>query len=228
MNYLAAGLLCAAAFAALPALADGKATIAAGDARESMQMEIQWANDRMRMDFPSQQQGYMLMRDGKGYMVTEQNGQTLIVDMTMLRGMANAMGDQASMLSADQAQSVESLEATGDRETIAGIDGEVYRIQWTDRSGDSHDDVMVLSDAPLAREMLQAFQRYVETVVGEPDPIGAALLERDLGMLRFGEKFNVIAIAATSPAADTFELPDDAMTMQEMIQQQMNQSAASQ
>lgn len=227
MKHLAAGMLLAASLTtlALPALADGEATIATS---ESMQMTIHWTDGKMRMGFPSQQQGYMLMRDGKGYMVTQQGGQTIIMDMAMLKGMAESMGGKANQMTAHQAQSVESLEATGATETIAGIEGEVYRIQWTDRSGDTHDDEMVLSDDPLAREMLQAFQRYIETLMEAPDPIGTALLDRDLGMLRFENKFEVQAIADTTPSADTFELPENAMSMQEMLQQRMGDSAAPQ
>lgn len=225
MRRLVAGALLAAA---LPVLADGKATITTHDAQDPMQMVIHWNDDRMRMDFPSQQQGYMLMRDGKGYMVTEQGGQTIVMDMAMLKEMTDTMGDEAGAMSANQAQSVESLDATGERETIAGIEGEVYRVQWTDRSGKSHDDELVLSDEPLAREMLAAFQDYVETVMGQPDPIGATVLEQDLGMLRFGDEFEVAEIADASPDAGIFELPENAMTMQDMFKERMGDSAGSQ
>lgn len=220
MKHLTAGMMLAAA---LPALADGQATIATSESHDAMQMEIRWADDRMRMDFPSQQQGYMLMRDGKGYMVTEQNGQTVIIDMAMLKEMSEADAANAS-----QAQSVESLEATGETETVAGIEGEIYRIQWTDRGGNAHDDDIVLSDDPLAHEMLQAFQSYIGAVMDESDPIGSALLDRELGMLRFGGKFKIVEITDTAPATDTFELPEDAMTMQDMMQQQMERSAGAQ
>lgn len=225
MKYFVAGMMFAAA---LPAFADGKATIATTDTQDAMQMVIHWAGDNMRMDFPAQQQGYMLMRDGKGYMVTEQGGQTIIMDMAMLKEMTDAMGDEANAVNANQAKSVESLEATGEKDTIAGIEGEVYRIQWVDHGDNTHDDEMVLSDDPLGREMLQAFQSYVEIVMDEPDPIGATLLDRDLGMLKFGDKFRIVEIAEASPAADAFELPENAMTMQDMIQQQMGDSNAPQ
>ncbi|GGX88718.1 hypothetical protein GCM10007160_15250 [Litchfieldella qijiaojingensis] len=220
MKYLAAGMMFAAA---LPALADGKATIATTDTQNAMQMVIHWTDDSMRMDFPAQQQGYMLMRDGKGYMVTEQAGQTIVMDMAMLKGMADAMGE-ANEVNANQAKSVDNLEATGEKETIAGIEGDVYRIQWTDHGGTNHDDEIVLSDKPLGREMLQAFQSYVQIVMDEPDPIGTALLERDLGMLKFGDKFRIVEMADASPDATMFELPENAMTMQDMLQQQMGGS----
>ncbi|MFC3285994.1 hypothetical protein [Litchfieldella rifensis] len=225
MKYLVAGMMFAAA---LPAFADGKATIATTDTQNAMQMVIHWADDSMRMDFPEQQQGYMLMRDGKGYMVTEQGGQSIIIDMAMLKGMTDSMGGEANPANANQAKSVDSLEGTGEKETVAGIEGEVYRIQWTDHGGTTHDDEMVLSDDPLGREMLQAFQNYVEIVMDEPDPIGAALLERELGMLKFGDKFRVVEIADASPAADAFELPENAMTMEDMMKQQMGEAAGAQ
>ncbi|EPC02126.1 hypothetical protein L861_05045 [Litchfieldella anticariensis FP35 = DSM 16096] len=222
MKYLVAGLMLATA---LPVFADGKATIATSDTQNDMQMVIHWTDDSMRMDFPAQQQGYMLMRDGKGYMVTEQAGQPIVMDMAMLKGMTEAMGEEANAVNANQAKSVESLEATGEKETVAGIEGDVYRIQWTDHGGNAHDDQMVLSDEPLGREMLQAFQSYVQIVMDEPDPIGTALLERDLGMLKFGDKFRVVEMADASPEAAMFELPENAMTMEDLMKQQMGGGA---
>ncbi|MCG7599284.1 hypothetical protein MHM84_05760 [Halomonas sp. McH1-25] len=219
MKKLLAGMMLAAA---VPAFADGTATIASNDSQQDMQ--IQWAGDKMRMDFPSQQHGYMLMRDGKGYMVTQQGGQPLIMDMSMLRDMSDSMGDDTGAM-ASQAETVDSLEATGETQTVAGIDGEVYRLEWTDRGGQSHEDTLVLSDDPLAHEMLAAFQNYVEAVMGRADPIGKAILERDLGMLRFGDRFEVTDIADTSPDAGTFELPENAITMDQMIRERMSDGA---
>jgi hypothetical protein len=222
MKKLLAGMMFAAA---MPAFADGKATITSNDSQQNMQMQIHWAGDKMRMDFPSQQQhGYMLMRDGKGYMVTQQGGQPLIMDMSMLREMSDSMGEDAGAM-ASQAETVDSLEATGKTETVAGIEGDVYRLAWTDRGGQSHEDTLVLSDDPLAHEMLGAFQDYVKAVMGRADPIGKAILERDQGMLRFGERFKVAEIADASPDASTFELPENAVTMEQMIRQQMDNGA---
>ncbi|SFH26977.1 hypothetical protein [Modicisalibacter xianhensis] len=222
MKRLLAGLML---IAATPVFADGKATIASNDSQQDMQMEIQWAGDKMRMDFPGQQQhGYMLMRDGKGYMVTQQGGQPLIMDMSMLREMSDSMDDNTGAM-AGQAETVETLEVTGETETVAGIEGKVYRLEWTDRGGQTHEDTLVLSDDPLAHEMLTAFQNYVQAVMGRADPIGQAVLERDLGMLRFGERFKVAEIAKASPAESAFELPENAMTMDQMIREQMGEGA---
>lgn len=216
MKKLLAGMMLATA---VPAFADGTATIASNDSQQDMQ--IQWAGDKMRMDFPSQQHGYMLMRDGKGYMVTQQGGQPLIMDMSMLRDMSDSMGDDTGAM-ASQAETVDSLEATGETQTVAGLEGEVYRLEWTDRGGQSHEDTLVLSDDPLAHEMLNAFQNYVEAVMGRADPIGKAVLERDLGMLRFGDRFEVADIADTTPDAGTFELPENAITMDQMIRERIS------
>ena len=223
MKQLLAGMMLVAATSAL---ADGKATITSNDSQQDMQMQIQWAGDKMRMDFSGQQQhGYMLMRDGKGYMVTQQGGQPIIMDMAMLREMSDSMGDNTGAM-ASQAETVDSLEATGETETVAGVEGKVYRLEWTDRGGQSHEDTLVLSDDPLAHEMLTAFQNYVEAVMGRADPIGAAVLEKDLGMLRFGDRFKVADIADTSPDTGTFELPEDAVTMDQMIREQMGNGSA--
>lgn len=199
------------------ALAAGQATLETADDGKPMTMNLRWSDDNLRMDFPSQQDGYLLMRDGKGYLITRQQGHTVVMDMAMLKGMADAMGADAAGYRAQQAESVEGLEATGEHETVAGLDGEVYRLTWTDRSGKRQTDDVVLSDDPLAVELLGAFQSYVNAVMNEPDPIGTTLLDRQLGMLRFGDKFELVSIDATAPAADAFAMPQNAMSMQDML-----------
>lgn len=215
MRFFVAGLMLAVA---LPAFADGKATIVTSDTQQPMQMIVHWSGDKMRMDFPSAQQGYMLMRDGKSLMVTEQNGQTITMDMAFFKNMASEMG---GTFNSKQAQTVDSLEATGDTETIAGIEGDIYHIQWTDRGGNAHDNEIVLSDDPLAREMLQAFQTYSTSMTDEADPIGAALLDRGLGMLRFDGRFRIDEISDTAPADDTFAIPQGAISMRDMLKQRL-------
>ncbi|WP_043529734.1 hypothetical protein [Litchfieldella xinjiangensis] len=216
MRTLAAGMLLTAA---LPAFADGKALIHTGDAQESLPMVVHWNDEHVRMDFPTQEHGYLLLRGDDGFMIARQGEQLMIIEMDRLKNMTDAMGDEAESMSESQAESVQSLEATGETETIAGIEGDLYRVAWTDLTGNTHDNEIVLSDDPLAKDMLRAFQRYVITVMDEGDPIGDAVIQRDLGMLRFDDKFYVEELSGESPSPDLFELPDDAMTMEQLFQQ---------
>ncbi|MDR5865402.1 hypothetical protein [Halomonas koreensis] len=217
MRRLVTGLLMAAS---LPALADGQATLESRSDQGSATMQVRWAGDDLRMDFPQQAQaGFMLLKDGKGYMVSQMQGQTMVMDMARLRDMAEGMGGDkaAAGLTSQQAEAIDALEATGERETIAGLEGERYRLQWTDKAGNAHDDELVLSDDPRVRELMAAFHAYQQTMTGEPDPIATTLEERGLGMLRFGERFRIAELSGETPAASLFVLPEDAMTFEDML-----------
>ncbi|MCW4152730.1 hypothetical protein OM427_24765 [Halomonas sp. 18H] len=221
MRYFATSLIaCGLALAvATPALADGQATLNAQSDQGNVNMQVRWADDKLRMDFPDQSQaGFMLLRDGKGYMVTEMQGQTMVMDMARMKEMAESMGNgQADTMTGQQAKQVDSLEATGETETIAELEGEVYNIQWTDKSGTSHDDELVLTDDAQVREMMAAFHDYQRSMTDEPDPIAQELEDRELGMLRFGERFQLAELSDSTPAADIFELPENAKSFEDMM-----------
>ncbi|KGE78836.1 hypothetical protein CVH10_08000 [Halomonas sp. ND22Bw] len=223
MRHLVTGLLLAAS---LPALADGQATLESRSDQGNATMEVRWAGDDLRMDFPQQAQaGFMLLKDGNGYMVTRMQGQTLVMDMARLKQMAESMGGDQAMagVTSQQADSVERLEATGERETVAGLEGEVYALTWTDKAGNAHDDTLVLSDDDQVRELMRAFHAYQRTMTGEPDPIASALEEEGLGMLRFGDRFRIASLSDEAPAASAFELPEDAMSMEDMMNRALSQ-----
>ncbi|WP_275285828.1 hypothetical protein [Halomonas elongata] len=221
MRYLATGLLATGLVmaASSPAMADGSAKLEAQSDQGGVTMDVRWAGDNLRMDFPDQSQaGFMLLRDGKGYMVSQMQGQTMIMDMAKLKDMAENMGGgEVETMTGQQASQVDALESTGDSESIAGLEGEVYRLQWTDKSGTAHDDEIVLSDDGQVRELMSAFHDYQRTMTGEPDPIATTLEERGLGMLRFGDRFRLAELSDASPAPDIFELPENAKTFEDMM-----------
>ncbi len=150
MRHLVTGLLATGLVmaAASPAMADGRATLEAQSDQGSVTMDVRWAGENLRMDFPDQSQaGFMLLRDGNGYLVTQVQGQTMVMDMAKLKDMAENMGgSELETMTGQQASQVDALDATGDSETIAGLEGEIYRLQWTDKNGTAHDDEVVLSD----------------------------------------------------------------------------------
>ncbi|WP_136248310.1 hypothetical protein [Halomonas borealis] len=223
MRHLVTGLLLAAS---LPALADGQATLESRSDQGNNTMEVSWAGDDLRMDFPQQAQaGFMLLKGDKGYMVSQVQGQTLVMDMAKLKEMAERRGgDQAvAGLTSQQADSVDTLEATGEQETIAGLEGDVYRLEWTDKAGDGHDDTLVLSDDSQVRELMRAFHAYQRTMTGEPDPIATTLESKGLGMLRFGDRFQIAELSDETPAASAFTLPEDAVTFEDMMNNAISQ-----
>ncbi|MCK2184141.1 hypothetical protein [Halomonas getboli] len=223
MRHLMTGLLLAVS---LPALADGQAILESQSGQGNATMQVSWAGDDLRMDFPQQAQaGYMLLKDGKGYMVSQMQGQTMVMDMARLKEMAESMGNDQAVagLTSQQADSVESLEATGEQQTVAGLEGDVYQLAWTDKAGNAHDDTLVLSDDARVRELMSAFHAYQRTMTGDPDPIAMALEERGLGMLSFGDRFRIASLSDETPAASRFTLPEDAMTFEDMMNQAISQ-----
>lgn len=218
MKKLIGSLLMAAS---LPALADGQAVIQAmsPDSDEQTDMSVRWADDNLRMDFPGEQAGYMLIQGDKGHMVTEAEDQTIIMDLSMLSELAKQMsGEQENPAGAS---SLEQLEATGDTETVAGIEGEVYAIAWTDNGGNSHEETIVLSDNTQVRELLDAFHNYQKALIGEPDPIAEALEALGMGMLRQGDSFLIVSVNDETPDTSIFTLPEDGVTFEEMIRDAM-------
>lgn len=216
-SLVATGLAMAISF---PALADGQAKLEAQSDKDSINMNVRWAGDNLRMDFPGQSQaGFMLLRDGKGYMVSQVQGQTMVMDMAKLKDMAESMGgnSETSNITGQQAKQVDSLKATGDTESVAGLEGDVYRIQWTDKNDQAHDDELVLSDDAQVRELMSAFHEYQRNMTGETDPIAMALEDRGLGMLRFGDRFKLAELSDASPAPDIFELPENAKTFEDLM-----------
>ncbi|WP_163559358.1 hypothetical protein [Halomonas sp. NO4] len=221
MRALIAGLLMATA---LPALADGQATMESGSGQNHATMEVSWAGDNLRMDFPGQPQaGFMLLKEGKGYMVSEMQGQTVIMEMAKLKAMAEGLGGNDAAIAGQQASEVNTLEASGETETVAGIEGEVYQLTWTDKAGNRHEDELVLSDDTRVRELSAGFDAYQQSMTDEPDAIAVALAERELGLLRFGDRFRLTSLSDESPDASRFELPEDAQSFEEMMGSALSQ-----
>lgn len=193
----------------LSALADGQASLIDGKGDPSSAVEVRWAGDQMRVDFPRHaSKGYLLMQGNNGYLVTNISGQPLALDIRDAQALAGQLGaDKAASLSSYQAQSVSALSPTGANEVVAGIQGQVYRLDWVTQEGENRQDQLVLSDAPEAQELLTMFDRYQTNLTGHADPVAAMLRERGLGILRFGDKFQVASLSSTTPDMSLFAMP---------------------
>jgi hypothetical protein len=206
-------------------LAGGKAIMEATGKRQGetmdVEMTITWSAQHTRMDLSSQPGTYMILRDNKSYTVTNQGGRVMVFNMAQLGQMApgGGGGQKDTAMGPDSVASLESMEPTGSTETVAGIEGEVYRVKWTDTRGKSHDDMAVLSDEAVVVGLMEAFQRYVDGVgTGASDPLSQAVVDRGMGMLRFGDRMEVTSIEAMEPPATTFELPAEPMDLNKMMQ----------
>jgi hypothetical protein len=192
------------AAAGTTAWAGGSATWSGGD---SQAVRIDWRDaDTVRMD--TGQGDYMLVRDGDAYMVSNRGGRTMVLAWAAMRSMIGAgAGPEAQGPIGDD--TLVSMEATGHSQTVAGIEGEVYRITYRE-DGEEKTQEAVLSDHPLAVEMTQAWFATMQAIAGSvagADSIDSQLDERGLGMLSGGDDFRVTEISGDARPAGDFELP---------------------
>lgn len=209
-------------------LAGGKATLittneatqVSGQAidKESHTISLTWDDvDTLRMDFGTPSH-YLIARDGKTYSITQEGGETLVMDMDSMSNMIQSMSGQ------DQKENpfgtVDTVKATKDTETIAGIKGKVYHITWTEADGSKKSDNAVLTDDPLVIEMTRAYFNSISAMGGGSDYLDVfldSLPNNERGILKIGEQFYVESIQKIDPPASTFELPAKPVNLQNMI-----------
>lgn len=209
-------------------LAGGKATMVTTD--QSMQiggqsmgggsntMNMTWHNaDMIRMDF-SDDTGYLIVRDGKTYSVSDSDGEIQVMDMSSMMKMMQTMGGQNSQTQ-NPFGNIDSVKATGEIETVAGIKGRVYHMTWTEPDGSHKSGDAVLTDDPLVVEMTRAYLGSMAGMVGA-DTTRAfqdALPNKDHGLLRMDDQMRVESVSRIDPPVSTFELPAKPMDLQSLM-----------
>ncbi len=214
-------LLLAMAALSLPlaALADGEATFAMGpDQAETM--TLIWKNaDTLRMQPPGSPD-YLIVRDGKAYSVTDVDGTPQVIAMADMMKMMGAMaGNAAQPQSKTPFGSIASVKATGATETVAGIEGRVHHMTWTDADGSKQSGDAVLTDNPLVVEMTRAYLGSITAIFGSD--IGQSFWDavpgNDRGLLRVSDQFQVKSLSAATSPASTFELPAKPVDLQQIM-----------
>jgi hypothetical protein len=215
--------LIAIAVAATPAWAwaGGKAVVEAGEGSDKQQVTYEFDGALLRMDVPQQQGNYMIMRDGKIYSVTEQNGQPMVIDMA---GMGKMLGGMAQQSMASVNQDVDqfvSLGDTGRTETIAGINGKVHVLTYVD-DGEQKTEEIVLSNDKNLRDMSDSMMLMSETMArafGVELPDGSKRMTTELkgkGVLRFGNQYRLVSLSGSTPSASRFKLPAEPQQMPDL------------
>lgn len=206
-----------------PLFAGGKATIKTGKGGDTVTMVLEYAGiDRVRMNMPRQQEGngYMLVSDGKAWMVMDMQGQVMVMDMAQMAGMARGMGGPSN----DEAIKQELIEArkTGRRASVAGYDGEVYEMTWRDNRGIHTADV-VLSNHPDVVAYSRAWMGFAEgmaSAMGKhkdmQNSIGSYLNKEGKGILKMGDEFEVQSIRPGNISDSRFKLPKATVQMPSM------------
>lgn len=190
--------------------ADGSAVYRVTAEGESMNMEYLWRGDSVIAVVNPQ--GYLLVREGKPYMVMEAGGTTRVLDMSD----AGAGADQTGMGMSEEMASF-SLEPTGRTETHAGIEGQVYTATGVTKDGRSTTGEIVLTDQARVAELTRVFASVGNAYRDSDDAMSQAFLKRNQGMLRYtdgdGNEMTLTSISDQTAPAEDFELPAEPMTM---------------
>lgn len=204
-------------FFTTPILAGGQAVIRSGAPNGQQQINIAWDGDRIRLDMLNQN-GYMLVLDGKGYSVSNAAGHLMVMDLSSLPqpGGSITQYDGKDPIPETIAQ-ITRLENTGREETIAGIEGEVYEMAWIDGQGNAHEGDAVLTDHDLVQEMQEAFWAFSRAISKQDEAIGTRLRDEGLATLRVKQDFVVEEIRPKTRPAEDFELPAEPMDLQQMM-----------
>lgn len=224
-----------AALLALPSLAaaGGHATLLADSEERSAEMKIEYDGELARMQTDRNPDSYFIVRGSKAYAVSEQDGNASVFDLNQVAemmqgrggpgarfgggGMGGRFGGDRAKVNLDVAE-ITGLNATGKEETVAGIKGEIYTLNYKDSEGNALTTDAVLSSNAKAREftaaMLQIGGAMREKMAGDGERriAGASALwqqiqDEKLGLLRFGPHFKVLALDSETPASARFELP---------------------
>ena len=192
---------------ALPAAAD----IAEVVDGEGNRMRFEYQDQQLRIN-PADQEGYMIVRDGRTYVVQDSDGQIMVLDLSQAMSMFGGMARAATPETVDVR--VESLEATGREETVAGIPGEVWRLRYIDEDGQTRETDMVLSEDARARGfrdavflMAKSIADSVDMDLEGTDKLQQQLASRDLGVLRYGQDMRITSLDTTRVDDARFVLP---------------------
>ena len=193
------------------ASAGAVADIATVSTSDGQQMTYEYKGEDLRINTGDGSDTYMLLVDGTVYSVTRSEGDYMVIDISQAMSMFGSTLQQAMPNAADA--QVESLEATGRKQTVAGIEGEVYLVTYFDESGERQQSEMVLSEDPRAlrfRDAVYAMAKSVTRSLGEevdPKALQQQLLQRDMGILSYGSDMTITAIEAKDVAESRFVLP---------------------
>ena len=161
--------------------------------------------------------GYVLMNNGKAYMVSKQDGKWEAVSVESMKAMMDRMGFGARMQETMRDSTPPRFEDTGRTERIAGISGKVYVLTAQKPNGQTETAEVVFSQDARLQKLQQANIRLADAW-GNPmqkrqGPSIGEMLKRYQegapagGILRYAEEMRLISIQETELAASRFALP---------------------
>ena len=157
---------------------------------------------------------FMLVNGDKTYMVRQQNGQWVAMDMAAMGQMMQQMRQQSGQQSpaqVEQGSGDVQFRDTGRTETIAGYEGSVYEVTSNDETQEvvlsDHEDIIALSQAwmefagKMTQQMGALNEQMEENLLSESD------ISNHGGMLRLSDDMRVKSVSNDSKGSDYYELP---------------------
>jgi hypothetical protein len=176
---------------------------------------------RIDMDDNSDVDSYLLFNNQQGQVVTAYQGHPLVMDLDSMSQMAQSLGVM-SVLGIDSESlqiHVISMEPTGKKEKVAGIEGEVYKLTWSRNKIKQQDELVVSSDR-RAWEYTEAWVDAIDAISKSSPSIniqGDELLTRvsrdKIGVLRLGNRFRLASVQSMPVSPARFVAPGTSITI---------------
>ena len=174
--------------------------------------------DNFRMNIGTD--SYVLMSQGKGYMVSKEDGEWFATSMESMKKMMEMSGMRNLMAKMGkkhvQNDRPPRFEKTGQEETIAGIKGQVYLVSMDNAAGKPETVEMVFGEDPRLLRLHQAQARWSESS-GMMDRRGGAsyseLIKKyakngpEGAMLRYADVMKLESIQEAKLANSRFNVP---------------------
>lgn len=184
------------------ALSGGSGTFLLGDELR----QVSWQSSGIiRIDESDNE--HVIVRNSTPYMVTQENEKLSVIDLSGLKEFLGEFGGELKNNPYNWGK-MDTFRATDSRETVAGLEGNVYAITLKNPNGQTERLEAVLTDDSQVVELMQ---RYAETLkntfgVREVADLLADLPKDQRGVLRFGRYIRLKSISSDKPADDLFEL----------------------
>lgn len=215
----------------LLAQAGGTAVVESGTGPDAVRSTLEFDGSKLRVTSTlpkgaEQVDAYMIFRDGKPYSVINNEGSPMVMEMSaMMKMMGNMAQQQSGGVNAfDNITVYHGLTDTGRAETVGGVRGKVYRLDYETQNGQRQNTEVVLASNGVLREFTTAMMAF-GTAMTEASGIGdvegskqleAELARKNLGVLRAGDDFRIVSLSDKTPAQSRFVLPAAPMQMPAM------------
>lgn len=179
--------------------------------------QIAWQdNGNIRIDESDDES--LIVRDKTPYVITEEDGRLLVIDMTGMAEFLAEFGGELKDSPYDWGK-MDTFREMKSREVVAGIEGNVYAITLKNPNGQTESFEAVLTNDSQAVELMQ---RYAETLnamfgISEVADLLDELPKDQRGVLRFGRYLHLTSLSSDEPADDLFELPGKPVSFGDLI-----------